>query len=324
MLSSPIQSANYLTIPLAQINLHNEMFRITTREDVEELTVSIQNDGLINPPTLINNNSAYAIISGFRRVNACQKLGWNEIVARILDPNTHQADCLRLAIAENAFQRQLNLIETSRALHKLSTFFDSDDRLIAAVSTLGLPTHPTIIKKIRKLCLLPQPVQCSILTDAISLSMAGELETLDPDSAVALAGLFDQLKLSLSKQKEILTLVEEIAQREDRSVRQVMREPRLQKLINDNDLDRAQKTRQIRSLLRQWRFPRITKAEKNYQIHHKQLKLGNDIKIAPPKDFEGTTYSLTLNFTNVAQLAELKNRLDQLLVHPSFVKIVEG
>ena len=252
-----LQSEKYQTVPLTQINLQNDTYRITTREDVDELLVSVQYDGLINPPMLIKNNSAYVIISGFRRVNACQKLGWNEIIVHILDSDADQLDCVRLAIAENAFQRPLNLIEMSRAFQKLSSFFDNNSQLIEAVSTLGLPTNPSIIKKIKNLCLLPWPVQCSILNDAISLSMAGELGILDPDSAIAFARLFDQLKLSLNKQKEILTLVDEIARRGNSSVRQVMQEPGLQKIINDKDLDRAQKARQIRSLLRQWRFPRI-------------------------------------------------------------------
>jgi ParB family transcriptional regulator, chromosome partitioning protein len=319
-----IQSAQYQTVPLASINLQNDDFRITTREDVDELATSIQHDGLINPPTLIQKHpSGHVIVSGFRRVHACQKLGCNDIGARILHSEADHLDCLRLAIAENALQRHLNLIETSRAIQKLSAFFAGDIQLAETAATLGLPANPSILNKIKDLCLLPWPVQCSILNDSVSLSMAVELEKLDPDSAVAFARLFEQLKFSLSKQKEILTLVDEIAQRENSSVRQVMKDPRFPKIIDNEDLDRTQKGSQIRSFLRQWRFPRISEAERNYQIHHRQLRLGNDIKLIPPKDFEGTTYMLNLNFTSLADLMELRNKLDQLIVHPSFKKIVE-
>jgi ParB family chromosome partitioning protein len=215
------------------------------------------------------------------------------------------------------------LIETSRAIQKLSAFFAGDIQMAETAATLGLPTNPSILNKIKDLCLLPWSVQCSILNDSVSLSMAVELEKLDPDSAVAFARLFEQLKFSLSKQKEILTLVDEIAQRENSSVRQVMKDPRFPKIIDNEDLDRTQKGRQIRSFLRQWRFPRILEAERNYQFHHRQLKLGNDIKLIHPKDFEGTTYMLNLSFTSLADLMELRNKLDQLIAHPSFKKIVE-
>lgn len=320
-----LDTAQFQTVPISRINLQIDTFRITTRMDVDELAVSIQHDGLITPPTLIKKPAcAFVVISGFRRVQACQKLGCNDIFARVLDSDADHLDCLRLAIAENALQRRLNLIETSRAIQKMSSFFDSDIQMAEAASTLGLPANLSLLDKIRDLCLLPWPVQHSILSGAISLSTAGELGKLDRDNAAAFARLFDQLKLSLSKQKEILTLVDEIARRENSSVRQVMKDPMLQKIIDNNDLDRTQKGGQIRVLLRQRRFPRITEAEKNYQSHHKQLKLGNDIKLIPPKDFEGTTYTLNLNFANLAHLVELKKKLDQLIVHPSLKKIVES
>ena len=121
-----------------------------------------------------------------------------------------------------------------------------------------------------------------------------------------------------------MTLVDEIARREDSSIWQVLKDPRLQKIIDDQELDRSQKGHQIRAFLRKQRFPQLSAAEKNYKTHCRQLKLGNDIKLIPPKDFEGTTYTLNLNFRNLADLLELRNKLDQLIVHPSFEKIIEG
>lgn len=320
-----IDSAQFQIVPLNRINLQIDSFHITTREDLEDLTISIQHDGLISPPTLIKSSaSAYVIVSGFRRVRACQKIGCDDIYARILDSNANHLDCLRLAIAENALQRPLNLIEYSRAIHKLSSFFDNEIAMAAAAETLGLEGNPSVLKKVRGLCLLPRFVQDSILNDAISLSIAVELGKLDPDSAAAYARLFDQLKLSLSKQKEILILVDEIARREESSVWQVLNDPRLQKIISNEDLDRTQKGRQIRAFLRELRFPQISAAEKQYKTHYKKLNLGNDIKLIPPKDFEGATYMLNLSFTSLKGLLELRNKLDRLIVHPSLEKIVDG
>jgi len=319
-----LDSAQFQTVPLNQIDLQIDTFRITTREGVDELVVSIQHDGLITPPILFQQTaSVYAVVSGYRRIQACRKLGCPDLFARILDSNADPLDCLRLAIAENALQRQLNLIEMSRAIQKLSSFFDGTVQMAETAATLGLPANPSVLNKIKDLCLLPWPVQQSILNDAISLSMAGELGKIDPDSAVDFARLWDDLKFSLSKQKEILTLVIEIARREDKTIRQVLNDPKLNRIIDDETLDRTQKGRCIRALLRQWRYPRISEAEKNYGRHLKQLKLGDEIKLIPPKDFEGTAYTLSLNFTDPAHLDELKKRLDALNANPSFEKIFE-
>ena len=90
--------AQYQTIPSARISLQNDDFHITTREYLDDLTASIQHAGLISPPILIKQNSGYTIVSGFRRIAACQKLGWNEIIACILEPDMSHLDCLKLAI----------------------------------------------------------------------------------------------------------------------------------------------------------------------------------------------------------------------------------
>ena len=318
-----IQSDQFRSIALARINLQDEAFRITTRTDIDDLLESFQYDGLIAPPLLVKKNSAFIIVSGFRRIAACLQLGWNEVTARILKPEIGVLDCLRLAIAENAFQRPLNLIETSRCLQKLSIFITNGRHLAESASSLGLPDNPSIINKIKNLCLLPKPVQNSILADTISLAMAKELESLEADCAIAFTRLFDQLKIGLNKQKEIVTRVKEIARRDGLSMQEVMEDKCFIEIITHRDLDRGQKSRRLRSYLRQRRYPRIAEAQKKFELHRKNLNLGNDIKLIPPKEFEATTYGLNLTFTNLEHLKTLQTRLNKIIQQPDFKKILE-
>jgi ParB family chromosome partitioning protein len=321
MRNSAIQPAHLKSIRLARINSQDDTFRITTRTDTDELQVSIKHEGLLNPPLVIRKTSAFTIVSGFRRIAACRKIGYAEITARVLEPHLSSLECLRIAIAENAFQRPLNLIETSRSLHKLSSLLNNSKSLAESASSLGLPANPSIISKVRDLCILPWLVQSAILEDTISLSMAVELGFMGPDIAIAFARLFSQLKIGLNKQKEIVALVKEIAERDSISIYGVMEDDKLQALLNSEDLDRAQKARILRSILRQKRFPRIVAAEDNFAFYRKKLKLGNDIKLIPPKEFEGTAYSLTLTFTDPAHLKVLQSRLHEIIENPWFEKI---
>ena len=323
MRNSTVQSAHFQPIALSRINLQDDTFRITTRADVNDLLESIQYDGLITPPLLIKKNSTLIIVSGFRRIAACQKLDWNEITARILKPDIGALDCLRLAIAENALQRSLNLIETSRCLQKLSLFITNSRHLTESASSLGLPDNPSIIDKIKSLSLLPRPIQISILTDTISLAMAKELESLETDCAIAFTRLFDQLKIGLNKQKEIVTLVKEIARRDGLSTQEVMEDKHFIEIITHRDFDRGQKSRKLRSYLRQRRYPRIAAAEKTFETHRKNLNLGNDIKLIPPKEFEADTYGLNLTFTNIEHLKTLQTRLNKIIQSPDFKLILE-
>jgi len=322
MRNSSVQLAHFQSITLSGINLHDDTFRITTRTDVNDLMESIQHDGLITPPLLIKKDSAFIIVCGFRRITACLKLNWKEITARILKPDISTLDCLRLAIAENALQRSLNLIETSRCLQKLSLFITNIRQLAESASSLGLPDNPSIIDKIKSLSLLPRSIQSGILAETISLAMANELESLEADIAIAFTRLFDQLKIGLNKQKEIVTLVKEIARREGLSLQDVMEDQHFIEIMTHRDLDRGQKSRKLRSYLRERRYPRIVEFEKKFEIHRKNLNLGNNIKLIPPKEFEAAIYGLNMTFTSLEHLKTLQTRLNTIIQQPDFKKIL--
>lgn len=317
------QSLLLRSVPLAHINLADDSFRITTKQDIKELAVSIGNLGLLNPPLVVKKKSSFTIVSGFRRVSACHELGWSDILTRMLSPDLSHSRCLRIAIADNAFQRPLNLIEISRCIHKLLSNEINVQQLTKIAGVLGLPVNPSLIRRLSNLCLLPVPIQESILTGTISLSMANELESLDSESAVALASLFAQLKMGLNRQREIVMLVKEIAKREHISPRAVLRKASLRRIIEDRNLDKAQANRHIRHVLRKWRFPEISRTQQLYEKHAKNLKLGRSIRLIPPNDFEGNVYTLTMSFSNLTELQTLRHKMEQLARNSSIKTILE-
>jgi hypothetical protein len=130
------------------------------------------------------------------------------------------------------------------------------------------------------------------------------------------------LKIGLNKQKEIVTRVKEIARRDGLSMQEVMEDKCFIEIITHRDLDRGQKSHKLRSYLRQRRYPRISEAEKNFEVHRKNLSLGNDIKLIPPKEFEATTYGLNLTFTNLEHLKTLQTRLNKIIQQPDLKKIL--
>ena len=309
-------SLNLASIDLASIDLEDNTFRITTDTRIEELILSIKSVGLLNPPILIKKTSGFQIISGFRRISACLSLGIAEIPARILDSDRKKLECVKFAITENSLQRTLNLIEQSRSFYMLSGFYKDNDHLAKAASVLGLPNNPSIINKIKKICKLPRDIQNGVLSNTISLSMALELEMLEKDEGSAFAILFDNLRLSLNKQREIITHIKEIAIIDNISIINLLTKSHLREITDDKDLDRSQKINKIRLYLKQRRFPEITRAEKELEIKIKNLKLGSNMKLIPPKNFEASTYSLNLQFTSIEQLQENKTELDKIIQNP--------
>ena len=307
---------------ISSINREDDTFRITTGALTDDLVISIKTSGLINQPILIRGDSGFQIISGFRRVSAFQSMGLVKIRARIADKDTEKIECVRIAITENSLQRPLNLIELSRSFYMLSEFYKDDNKMARAASELGLPDNQSFIKKVKNVCKLPQPVQKGVLTNTISLAMALELEMLEKDEGSAFAILFDNLKLSLNKQREIITRIKEIAIREDVSVLCLLETGPIREIVKDKDMDRALKVNKIRLYLKQRRFPEISKAEEYFEKKIKELKLGSDIKLIPPKDFEGKGYRLNIYFESLEKLKKQKVNLDKIIQNSSLEDIL--
>ena len=319
----PVPVARTDTVSLAHIDTQDSTFRITTCNQLEDLLDTIPSFGLLHPPVLIENTSGYSVVCGFRRIAACLQLRWKSLSARILIDARDRFKIARPAIADNILQRPLNLIETSRALNLLMDTSQDHQQLKKAALMLGLPVNPAVVKKLEQICRLAIPIQEGILSDTINLSMALELGKMDAQDAEMLVTLFKRLKLGLNKQRELLQFVTEIAKREDISIQQLIAEPPLQDLLKNADMDRATRRQQIRTMLRQRRYPVITEAEANYQKQVRQLKLGKDIQLIAPRDFEGTTYALTLHFKNERDLGDLNAKINKLLEHPALGKILK-
>jgi len=310
-------------VNLSEIDFGDDIFRISTSKQVDDLMLSIDHVGILHLPLLLKKETTYRIICGFRRIEACRRLNWPKLEAMILDPDTMRLKCIKYAITDNAFQRSLNLIEKSRCIEMLSDFFKDINRLSAELSVLGLSEHPSMIKKLKGICHLPEPFQDSILSNTISLAMVLELAGMSEDDAKGLIKLFNTLKLSLNTQREIVTLVKEIAIRDDKSILQVIEEPHLKKILTNEDLDKNLKAHNIRIYLKQRRFPTITITEKSYEKYRQKLNLDKRFKLIPPTNFESPTYTLQLSFNNMTQLKGLKTAFDALTENPYLKKIVD-
>ena len=202
-------------VKLSEVDTSDHSFRITTQEEVDDLMDSIRHVGLLNLPLLLEKKSRYIILCGFRRIEACRRLDRLGVKARILDSDTKKLECARYAVTDNAFQRPLNLIEKSRSIRMLSNLFTDNRRLSEEMSLLGVPCHESTIKRIKDICFFSKPLQNSMLSESISMVTALEIHKMSKDVEDGFVNLFNFLKLSVNKQREIVTLIKEIALRED-------------------------------------------------------------------------------------------------------------
>lgn len=306
-----------LPVPLDAIDMARTDFLVTTAGDTRLLEASIREVGLMSPPVLLDDEGIFVVVCGFRRLAACRRLGLPEIMARVVPPDASRVACIRWAIVDNALQRPLNPIEASRALRLLQPFYPDVRALARAAMPLGLPHAVDLLEKLLPLAGLPAAVQEGVMTDAIAPVVATELAGLAPPDIESLAGLLVSLRVSLNRQRELLDLIRDIAARDDESVADVVRSSEIAAILSDDRRDRNQKAAGIRVHLRRRRFPAISEAESNYEKLVRDLKLGQRVKLIPPRHFEGDVYTLQAQFKDLSELKSHQETLDQILRSPS-------
>lgn len=311
-------------IKFSEIDTDDETYRIRSQGDDFDLLVrSIEVIGILNPPVLEKVNSGFRVVSGFRRVQACRRLEWTEMEARVLLPPCREIDCLKIAIADNAFSSRLNILEEAVAAIKLSAHIPDARMLCEAAASLGIKMNQQLLDKYRRLFRLPEPVRRQVASGTVPLAVALELEYLDESSAIAIADLFGSLKPTLSHQRELLACLREIALRDEKRLAELIKEPFIADLVRDPDMDRKQKIAMLRSSVRKQRYPSLSRAEADFHERRGELNLPSEMGLQPSKDFESPDYTFILTFRTSDDLRQHAERLLGISRHPDLKALLK-
>ncbi len=311
-------------ILISEIDTRDDTCRLSLRTDPDALLASIRAVGLINPPVLRQRQDfKYQIVCGFRRVEACKTLGWHEIKARVLKARSTELDSLKLAILDNRSHRQLNVVEQARGIQKLSPHLPPRNRLHVLSSLLGFPQNPKVLKKIEALSRLPGAILAGVTNEIVSFERAVDLSRFSHEDGLSLFELFKLLKLSQNKQREIITLVQEIAIREDLQPKDILQSREITTILDRPELNRNERGSKIRAYLKRRRFPRLTKAEERFSKELKALKLNEHMHMTAPPYFEGEQYTLRMTFKSVKDFDERRKTLDAMARNPAMKRLLE-
>jgi len=303
-------------VSLDQIETTDQTFKISTTTDKTELALSISAIGLLQPPVLIENGPRFTIVCGFRRIDACDKLRFPNLPARILDPDCSSIECVQIAIADNTFQRPLNVVEQSRAFALIQQFADPSASWIRIAETVGLPASPAAMDRIMPVAQMPPALRESILSGRLALPVALQINRLPTADTMALGNFFDTITTGLNVQRELLDLIVDISRRDGVSVAGLVQQDDVVGILTDEATAAPQKIQLLRQLLKMKRFPTLSQAEANYRQMLKSVRLDTRVQIQPPRFFEGKSYRVTMTVESRRQLKTLQLELDKLANHP--------
>ncbi len=320
-----------LNIKISDIDIDDFTYKISSDIDITAMSDSIKSIGLINPPVVRQcNDGRYIVVSGFRRIKAVISNNISRINVRILsgiyrrtlsgekfiNNCVHDRDAAFIAVAENAFQRPLNQVEQARGVVLLKKVMEQNEIAEKSAAIFNFRMNPFFVEKLFLLGTMSDKITSLIESGNLSMTAALRLKQYNSDTVDGFINIFGAVKLGANKQMEIITNIHEIAALENKTPLDLIESDDVKDIIGNKNYDRQRKGSALRSFFAKRRYPRIKEAEEQFKINLKQLKLGNELNLRPPLNFESMNYIFSFKFRNYDELESRIKKLEHVSCNP--------
>jgi len=326
-------------ISFSEINMDDRRYMISRDMNLDYLTSSLKQTGLLNYPRVRQMDKGYILVTGFRRVKAVMDLTRKDFTGGDFVPGDLTMDkipvmvmkenddtdrsCSFLAIVENAFQRPLDTMEQVRAVMLLNRFMTVEEIALQSICLFNMDMNPRLVQKLMALGAMSEEIHNLIDDSRLSMTAAIRLKWFDPLTQELFVKLFATVKLNLNKQIEIITNVSESAARDGISAMELMQSDPVQEILSDDTMDGARKGTLLRLFFARLRYPAVSTAMATFDKTVKKLNLGSEIRLEAPQNFEARHYNLSFKFATIAEFKARVATLCDLTLNPVMRRIVK-
>jgi ParB/RepB/Spo0J family partition protein len=310
-------------IDMTSENYERYLFRYGRDSDV--VKESIIKVGLINSVILkkrLDADGAYTVVSGYQRIRACQKLGWERIEAKVID-GLNEEELLLLSIQDNLFSRGFNEIEKAIVLKKFMDIGYAYDRLMAEIAPLlEMPPNKNIIDKYISILRLDNEIKQSVASSELELEKAFLLVTLDDvERDVVYRFLFKESITNINEAKETIRNLLDLKLIKRLEIAELLSSSEISHILSDSKSNKRQKGEKICRLIKSMRYPSISTKEDEFDKSCRAMRLDNDVRINHSRFFEGDEIRITLKVSNEEKLGNNLERLLSNIRNGAFKKI---
>lgn len=163
-------SEGYFECDIEQIHPNRYQPRLRfPNDELEEMSLSIKQQGIIQPLLVRKDDHGYELVTGERRLRAAKKAGLKQVP--VLIKNLTDADLLEMSIVENVQREDLTPIEEAEAYHRLITEFG----LTQDQAAVRVGKSRSAVANLLRLRQLPEQIKASIMDGALSMGHARAL-----------------------------------------------------------------------------------------------------------------------------------------------------
>ena len=314
-------------IPLQQIDLSDDTFSVNYLPNFKRLRSSIEEIGLIQPVLLREKPSGYQIVCGFRRISAFHELRIPEIESRVFGAKEiDEFNLFSISLHENLTTRGFNTVEIAIALEKMVHLFPMDRVAVANtfLPLFSLEPNEKILNTYLSLAQMEDGVKSYVLREKVSRSNIRRLATLNPHDRIAILSLISPLKLSESRLREVLILLEEISRRNQCTEKDIVQRPEIQAILSRKEFTPSQKTDRLKKTLMDLRYPRMREMEERFEGKKRELNLPSNISLHHPPFFEGKELRAEFQFETIEEFRSIVSSLSSLADKKEFQGIIHN
>ena len=311
-------------IPLRDIDFTDETFSLNFMVHLERLRSSMKKVGLIQPVLVREKHSRYQIVCGFRRGSVCQELGWNEIEARVIHQGEDDLRLFSMSLHDNLTTRGFNSVEVAIALDKLVHHFRMDPPVVIEtfLPLFSLETSEKILNTYLSLVSMEDEMKRYIVQEEVSRSNIRRLASMTSEDRMATLSLLSALKLGENRLREVLTLLEETAQRDRRTVREIIALREIQATLSHQNLTPSQRTEKVKKALLTLRYPRLSQLQETFETKRKGLNLPSGLSLQHPAFFEAKGVKIGLQCETLEEYQSLVSSLSLLQEKEEFQEML--
>ncbi len=311
---------------LEEIDVENEIFRISEELDSAPVLDSLREVGQLNPVILLDLKPRMAIVCGFRRIRALRQSGKPEVLARILSTE----DCDRtgaflLALWDNLSHRQFSPLEKARVLFKLRNMCGiSNEQLVRTyLPALGLAPNENVLHSHLLLNELHQDLRRCLAEGKLTQSSAEFLAEMPVPVQASIAALMNGIRWSASLQKKTLQLLDALRATDGSALDAPLKSPQVLAILEDAGLSPFQKGDKVYEILYRRQHPRLSLAEDRFLAHKRKLALPGSIQIDAHPFFEEPGLRVEFHASGIDRFRQLAAALHDAAQSPDMERLFD-
>ncbi|MCX5870916.1 MAG: hypothetical protein NTY00_09860 [Deltaproteobacteria bacterium] len=290
-------------IPLSSVNTTPHWSIHPFLDDIPSpaLHQSFTEMGILHPPIVQQEqDGTFNLICGRKRLYALKHYFKQTscpclIIQPALDPYTF----LLYILTDQQLNGPLSPIEIALFLKYCLDKMDEKEVTNFFLPRLGYKKQTSLIQQLVNLLALGETIQRQIHHGLIIDKIAFELLTLPPEDRFCLSSLFELLQPGTGKQKRILTLSRDIANRSQKTISALFQEQDFKQIVEHQEMNPPQKTHTLLELLQKELYPRSSDAEHVFKDKVRRLNLPDNCELTHSLNFEKDEVYLTVTFPDL-------------------------